>query len=354
MRRENSKIAMHGTLHRPPKSWRHGQFSLLLKKWFSLVLLCATTYVGLVMPVCAQQNYPTRPVRFVVPFAPGGSTDTLARTIGVKLADALGQQVVVDNRTGANGDIGMEIVARSRPDGYTIVLGYIANLAIAPSLYAKMPYDPVKDFAPVTQPASSPNVLTAHPSVQAKTLQELIALAKAKPGQISFASTGVASVGHLTGELINNLAGIRMTHVPYKGSGQAVTDILGGHVQVMFSGFSSTLHHIRAGKLRALAVTGPKRSPALAEVPTISEQGFPGVEATAWYGILAPAGTPKPVVAQLHGDLVRVLKQPDVVQKLDGLGFEIVASTPEQFGAYIRTEIRKWEKVVRASGAKPD
>ena len=318
----------------------------------AFILLCAAL-AAFSAPALAQQ-YPTRPVRFVVPFAPGGSTDTLARTIGVKLADALGQQVVVDNRTGANGDIGMEIVARSRPDGYTIVLGYIANLAIAPSLYAKMPYDPVKDFAPITQPASSPNVLTAHPSVQAKTLQELIALAKAKPGQISFASTGVASVGHLTGELINNLAGIRMTHVPYKGSGQAVTDILGGHVQVMFSGFSSTLHHIRAGKLRALAVTGPKRSPALAEVPTISEQGFPGVEATAWYGILAPAGTPKPVVARLHGDLVKVLKQPDVVQKLDGLGFEIVASTPEQFGAYIRTEIKKWEKVVRASGAKPD
>jgi len=318
----------------------------------AFILLCAALLAAMA-PALAQQ-YPTRPVRFVVPFAPGGSTDTLARTIGVKLADALGQQVVVDNRTGANGDIGMEIVARSRPDGYTIVLGYIANLAIAPSLYAKMPYDPVKDFAPVTQPASSPNVLTAHPSVQAKTLQELIALAKAKPGQISFASTGVASVGHLTGELINNLAGIRMTHVPYKGSGQAVTDILGGHVQVMFSGFSSTLHHIKAGKLRALAVTGPKRSPALAEVPTISEQGFPGVEATAWYGILAPAGTPKPVVARLHGELVKVLKQPDVVQKLDGLGFEIVASTPEQFGAYIRTEIRKWEKVVRASGAKPD
>ena len=318
----------------------------------AFILLCAALLAA-IAPTQAQQ-YPTRPVRFVVPFAPGGSTDTLARTIGVKLADALGQQVVVDNRTGANGDIGMEIVARSRPDGYTIVLGYIANLAIAPSLYAKMPYDPVKDFAPITQPASSPNVLTAHPSVQAKTLQELIALAKAKPGQISFASTGVASVGHLTGELINNLAGIRMTHVPYKGSGQAVTDILGGHVQVMFSGFSSTLHHIRAGKLRALAVTGPKRSPALAEVPTISEQGFPGVEATAWYGILAPAGTPKPVVAQLHGDLVRVLKQPDVVQKLDGLGFEIVGSTPEQFSAYIRTEIKKWEKVVRASGAKPD
>jgi tripartite-type tricarboxylate transporter receptor subunit TctC len=304
------------------------------------------------VPAVAQQ-YPSRPVRFVVPFAPGGSTDTLARTMGVKLADALGQQVVVDNRPGGNGDIGMLIVARAPADGYTIVLGYIANLAIAPSLQAKMPYDPVKDFAPITQPASSPNVLTAHPSVPAKNLKELVALAKAAPGKVSFASTGVASVGHLTGELINNLAGIRMTHVPYKGSGQAVTDILGGHVQVMFSGFSSTLHHIKAGKLRALAVTGPKRSPALADVPTISEQGFPGVEATAWYGVLAPAGTPKPIVTRLHAELVKVLKLPDVEQKLDGLGFEIAGTTPEQFSAYIRSEIRKWEKVVKASGAKP-
>jgi len=304
-------------------------------------------------PAAAQQ-YPTRPVRFVVPFAPGGSTDTLARTMGVKLADALGQQVVVDNRPGGNGDIGMLIVARAPADGHTIVLGYIANLAIAPSLQAKMPYDPVKDFAPITQPASSPNVLTAHPSVPAKNLKELIALANASPGKVSFASTGVASVGHLTGELINNLAGIRMTHVPYKGSGQAVTDILGGHVQVMFSGFSSTLHHIKSGKLRALAVTGPKRSPALNDVPTISEQGFPGVEATAWYGVLAPAGTPKPVVTRLHADLVKVLRQPDVVQKLDGLGFEIAGSTPGEFAAYIRSEIKKWEKVVRASGAKSD
>ena len=304
-------------------------------------------------PAIAQQ-FPSRPVRFVVPFAPGGSTDTLARTIGTRLADALGQQVVVDNRSGGNGNIGMEIVARSPADGHTIVLGYIANLAIAPSLYDKMPYDPVKDFAPITQPASSPNVLTAHPSVQAKSLKELIALAKANPAKLSFASTGVASVGHLTGELINSLAGVRMTHVPYKGSGQAVTDILGGHVQLMFSGFSSTLAHIKSGKLRALAVTGAKRSPALADVPTIAEQGFPGVEATAWYGVLAPAGTPKPVITRLHGDLVNILKQPDVVQRLDGLGFEIVASTPDQFGAYIRSEIKKWAKVVKASGARPD
>ncbi|MCW5603088.1 MAG: tripartite tricarboxylate transporter substrate binding protein [Burkholderiales bacterium] len=304
-------------------------------------------------PVCAQQ-YPVRPVRFVVPFAAGGSVDTLARTFGPKLSDALGQQVVVDNRPGANGDIGMTIVARALADGHTIVLGYIANVAIAPSLNPKMPYDPVKDFAPVTQPASSPNVLTAHPSVPAKSLQELIALAKTKPGAVSFASTGVASIGHLTGELINNLAGIRMTHVPYKGSGQAIADILGGHVQVMFSGFSSTLHHIKAGKLRALAVTGAKRSSALSDVPTIAEQGFPGVEATAWYGVLAPAGTPKPVIARLHGEFVKILKMPDVVQKMDGLGFEIIGSTPEQFAAYIQSETKKWEKVVKASGAKPE
>jgi len=313
----------------------------------------ATLALAIAAPVFSQ-SFPSRPVRFVVPFAPGGSTDTLARTIGVRLADGLGQQVVVDNRPGGNGDIGMMIVARAPADGHTIVLGYIANLAIAPSLQAKMSYDPVKDFAPITQPASSPNVLTAHPAVPAKTLQELIALAKAKPGNISFASTGVASVGHLTGELINSLAGIRMTHVPYKGSGQAVTDILGGHVQVMFSGFSSTLAHIKSGKLRALAVTGAKRSPALADIATIAEQGFPGVEATAWYGVLAPAGTAKPVVARLHDELVKALRQPDVVQRLSGLGFEIVASTPERFAAYIRSEIRKWATVVKASGARPD
>lgn len=298
------------------------------------------------------QSYPNRPVRFVVPFAPGGSTDTLARILSQRLADALGQQVVVDNRSGGNGNIGMEIVAHAAPDGHTIVLGYIANLAIAPSLYAKLPFDPVKDFAPLTQLATSPNVLVAHPSVAARNLKELIALAKAKP--VNFASSGVASVGHLTGELLNSLAGTRMVHVPYKGSGQAVTDLLGGHVQLMFSGFSSTLPHIKAGKLHPLAVTGIERSAALPEVPTIAEQGFPKFEATAWYGVLAPANTPKPVTGRLHGEIVKILKQPDVAQRLGGLGFEIVGSTPEQFGAYIKTEITKWAKVVKASGAKPE
>jgi len=317
-----------------------------------LLLLCAALVAAL--PAAQAQQYPSRPVRFVVPFAPGGSVDTLARTIGPRLADALGQQVVVDNRPGGNGDIGMIIVAKAPPDGYTLLLGYIANLAIAPSLYAKLPFDPQKDYAPITQIATSPNVLTAHPSVPARNLQELIALAKAKPGTVNFASTGVASVGHLTGELLNNLAGVKMTHVPYKGGGQAIIDLVGGHVQVMFSGFSAAMPHIKSGKIRALAVTGATRSPALADVATIAEQGFPGVEATAWYGMLAPAGTPKAVITRLHGEVVKILKLPDVTQRLGGLGFEIAGSTPEQFGAYIRSETKKWEKVVKASGAKPD
>jgi tripartite-type tricarboxylate transporter receptor subunit TctC len=344
--------------HQVQESGLLEQFTIPFGRWFSLVLLCAATYAGFVTSAGAQQNsaqqYPSRPVRFVVPFAPGGSVDTLARTIGPRLADAFGQQVVVDNRPGGNGNIGMELVAQSRPDGHTLVLGYIANLAIFPSLSAKLPYDPIKDFAPITQIASSPNVLTAHPSVPAKNLKELVALVKAKPGQVSFASTGVASVGHLTGELLNSLAGMKMTHVPYKGGGQAIIDLLGGHVQVMFSGFSAAMPHIKSGKVRALAVTGAARSPALPDVPTLAEQGFPGVEATAWYGVLAPANTPKPIITRLHDELVKILKLPDVTQRLDGLGFEIVGSTPEAFGAYIKSETVKWAKVVKASGAKAD
>jgi tripartite-type tricarboxylate transporter receptor subunit TctC len=302
----------------------------------------------------AAQSYPQRPVRFIVPFAPGGSTDTLARAIGQKLGEALGQQVVVDNRSGGNGNIGMEIVAHAAPDGYTIVLGYIANLAIGPSIYAKLPFDPVRDFAPVTQLAQSPNILVVHPSVPAKTFREFIAYAKAHPGQVNFASASVGSIGHLTGELLNNAAGIRMQHIAYKGSGQAVIDLLGGQIQSMFSGMSSVMSHIKAGKLRALAVTGAQRSPAAPDVPTIAESGFPGFEATAWYGVLAPAGTPRPVIDRLHDQIVRALKVPEVRERLEGVGFELVGSTPEAFGAYIKSEIKKWAKVVKSSGARPD
>jgi tripartite-type tricarboxylate transporter receptor subunit TctC len=300
------------------------------------------------------QAFPTKPVRFVVPFAPGGSTDTLGRALGQKLSDSLGQQVVVDNRTGANGNIGMEIVAKAPPDGHTIVLGYIANVAIGPSLYEKLPFDPVRDYEPITLLATSPNVLVAHPSVQAHNLKDVIALAKAKPGSLNYASASVASVGHLTGELLNQLAGIKMVHIAYKGSGQAVTDLLGGQIQLMFSGFSSVMPHIKSAKLRPIAQTGEKRSPALPDVPTIAESGFPKFEATAWYGVHAPAKTPKPIVNRLNAEFVKALKMPDVKERLNALGFELVGSTPEYYGSYIKSEIRKWEKVVKASGAKPD
>jgi tripartite-type tricarboxylate transporter receptor subunit TctC len=248
-----------------------------------LIALIALAWATQVTAADSGQSYPNRPVRFIVPFAPGGSTDTLARTVGQKLGEALGEQVVVDNRSGGNGNIGTDLVAHAAPDGYTILLGYIANLAIGPSLYAKLPFDPVKDLAPVTQLAVAPNILVVHPSVPAKNFKEFIAYAKANPQKVNFASAAVASPGHLAGELLNHAAGIHMQHVPYKGSGQAVVDLVGGQVQVMVSGMSSVMPHIKAGRLRALAVTGAQRSPAVPDIPTIAESGFPKFEATAWY-----------------------------------------------------------------------
>ncbi len=316
-------------------------------------ILSGALLLGVVAAAVAQ-SYPTRPIRFIVPFAPGGSTDTLARTLSIKLGEALGQQVVVDNRAGGNGNIGTDLVAHAAPDGYTILLGYIANLAIGPSLYAKLPYDPVRDFAPITLLAVAPNILVVHPSVPAKNFQEFIAYAKANPAKINFASSAVASPGHLSGELLNLAAGIHMQHVPYKGAGQAVVDLVGGQVQMMVSGMSSVMPHIKAGRLRPLAVTGTRRSPAVPDVPTIAESGFPKFEATAWYGVLAPAGTPPPIVTRLHDEIIRALKMPDVKERLEYVGFEIVGRTPAEFGAYIKAEITKWAPVVIASGAKPE
>ena len=309
-------------------------------------LLAATT-------AATAQNYPQRPVRFVVPYAPGGSTDTLARSMGTKLSELLGQQVVVDNRHGANGDIGMTIVARAPADGYTIVLGYIANLAIGPSLYAKMPYDPLKDFASITQVAGASNIFVTHPSLPAKNFREFIAYTKANPKKVNFASAGVASVGHLTGELLNDMAGIDMQHVPYKGSGQAISDLVGGHIKVMISGMASTLPHVRSGRLIGIVTTGLKRTPATPDIPTIAET-FSGFESSSWFGVLAPAGTPQPVVARLNADIHKSLQDPAVIKRLTGVGFEITYGTPEQFTAYIKSEIKKWAKVVKASGAKPE
>lgn len=318
------------------------------------LLALALGFAPLVTVVHAAEGYPQRPIRFVVPFAPGGSTDTLARSIGIKLSETMGEQIVVDNRAGGNGNIGMQIVAEAPPDGYTIVLGYIANLAIGPHLYAKLPFDPVKSFAPITLLAESPNILVAHPSLPVKNMKELIAYAKAHPGKLNFGSASVASVGHLTGVMLNQMAGIDMQHVPYKGSGQAVVDVVGGQIQLMFSGMSSVMPHVKAGRLKALVVTGAKRSPAVPDVPTIAESGFPGFSATAWYGVLAPAKTPKPIVKRLHDEIVKSLAQPDVKQRLESVGFELIGGTPDQLAEHIKTEIKKWEKVVKASGAKPD
>jgi tripartite-type tricarboxylate transporter receptor subunit TctC len=273
--------------------------------------------------------------------------------MGGKLSELLGQQVVVDNRPGANGDIGMSIVSKAPPDGYSIVLGYIANLAIGPSLYAKMPYDPVKDFATITQVAGASNIFVTHPSLPAKNFKEFIGYVKANPKKVSFASAGVASVGHLTGELLNDMAGIDMQHVPYKGSGQAISDLVGGHIKVMISGMASTLPHVRSGKLVGIVTTGLKRTPATPDIPTIAET-YTGFESSSWFGVLAPAGTPRPIINRLNADIRKSLQDPEVAKRLAGVGFEITHGTPEHFSAYIQSEIKKWARVVKISGAKPE
>jgi tripartite-type tricarboxylate transporter receptor subunit TctC len=292
-------------------------------------------------------EYPSRAIRLVVPFVAGGSADIIARVLGQKLAEQWGRQVVVDNRGGANGVIGMEIVARASPDGYTLVLGYIANLGTATALNPKLPYDPVKDYAPVSHIASAPSIGVIHPGVPAKNLQELLALARAKPASVSFGSAAVGSMGHLSGELINRIAGVRMQHVPYKGGGQAVIDVVAGQIPLVIIGMTAATPHVRAGRLRAIFTTGEKRSFAFPEVPTVAEQGFPGFAADAWYGLLAPARTPRPIIDKLHGEVVRILKLPDAKERLANVGFEIVGSTPEEFAKLIRDEIPKWNKVVR-------
>jgi tripartite-type tricarboxylate transporter receptor subunit TctC len=300
------------------------------------------------------QDYPRGPIRMIVPFAPGGSTDTLARTIGQKMTDSFGKQVVVDNRSGANGVIGMEITKNANPDGHTLVLGYIANLGTAPALNPKLPYDPVKDFAPISHVASAPSIAVLHPSVSAKSLQELLALARARPGGVTFGSAAIGSMGHLAGEMLNRLANVKMQHIAYKGGGQAMIDILSGQIQMAIIGMSSVTPHIRSGKLRAIAVTGPARSPAFADVPTIAEQGFPGFSAEAWFGVLATAGTPRPVIQRLNAEIRRILALPDVQLRLANVGFEIIASSPEAFAKLIADDIPKWIRVVQDAGIRAE
>jgi tripartite-type tricarboxylate transporter receptor subunit TctC len=317
---------------------------------------CLAAAAALTAPIAApaqrSADYPSRPIRLIVPFVAGGSTDIVARVVGQKMAEQWGRQVVVDNRGGANGVIAMDIVARAAPDGYTLVLGYIANLGTAPALNAKLPYDPVKDYAPICHIVSAPSIGVVHPGVPAKTLQELVALARAKPAAVSFGTAAVGSIGHLSGELINRLAGISMQHVPYKGGGQAVTDVLAGQIPLVIIGMTAVTPHVRAGRLRPLFTTGAKRSFAFPDVPTVAEQGFPGFAADAWYGILAPARTPRPIVNKLNEEVMRIIKLPDVKERLASVGFEIAGGSPDDFSKLIREEIVKWTKVVREAGIK--
>jgi tripartite-type tricarboxylate transporter receptor subunit TctC len=301
----------------------------------------------------AQTGYPTKPVRFVVPSAAGGGTDIIARALGQKLSESLGQQFVVDNRPGAGQMIGIELAAKSPADGYTILMA-ASTLAINPIMYKKVPYDPVRDFAPITQAATLPNVLVVHPSLPVKSVAELIAYAKAHPGQLNFASAGIGTSPQMSIELLKSMAGIDMVHIPYKGTAPGVMDLLAGQVLVMAPNVLTALPHIRSGKLRALAVTSVKRTEALPEVPTVAEAGLPGYDSTQWYGVLAPAGTQPQIVARLHDEIVRALRDAEVGKRLAADGAEAVGSSPEEFAAFIKSESEKWAKVASAAGIKPE
>ena len=303
--------------------------------------------------VQAQDTYPSRPVRMILPFPPGGGTDILGRMIAERLSAALGQPVVTENRGGAGGNVGAEAAARAAPDGYTIVL-VAPSLAISPTLYSRLNYDPVKDLAPVTLVATVPNVVVTHPSLNAATLKEFIALARAKPGGLNFGSGGAGTSNHLAGELFNTLAGTSLVHIPYKGVNLAMQDVLSGNVHFVVIGIPAAAPHIRSGKLRALAVIAPARSSALPDVPTIAEAGMPDFDVTTWYGVLAPAGTPRPIIARLNQELVKVMHSPELKDRLAASGTDPRTSTPEEFAAYIRQEIAKWGDVVRKARLKAD
>ena len=312
--------------------------------WF--MLFCV------VLAVNAQaQPYPSKPIRFVVPYPAGGPLDTVARLLGQKVSESTKQPVIVDNKPGAGGNIGADSVAKSPADGYTILMGAVATHAINPTLYASIPYDSVKDFAPVTQVASTPNVLVVNPSVPASNVREFIAYAKANPNKLNF---GSGSTGRLAGELFKTMAGVEMTHVPYKGAAPAMNDLIGGQIQLMFDNLASSLAQVRAGKVKALAVTTAKRSALAPELPTIAESGLPGFDISTWFGVFVPAGTHRDIVDRLHGEFVKALALPDIREKMLNLGAEPVASSPEEFAAYIRVESDKYARVIKASGAKAD
>jgi tripartite-type tricarboxylate transporter receptor subunit TctC len=297
------------------------------------------------------QNYPTRAIRLVVHSSPGGSSDILGRLIAQRLTEALGQQVVVENRAGASGIIGVDVVVKSPPDGYTLLISQ-TSLAINPSMFPKIPYNALRDLAPITQIVDGPNVMTVHPSVPAKSVKQLIALAKSRPEGLIIGSPGQGTSPHLSAELFNAMAGVKIAQVQYKGAGLAIVGLLSGEVSVMFPTTPTVVGYLRAGRLRALGVTTAKRTQALPDVPTLSEAGLLGYESTQWFGILAPAGTPRPIIDRLNQEIVRIMQSPAVKQRITGDGMEVVAGTPEAFGAHIKSETEKWAKVIRAMGIK--
>jgi tripartite-type tricarboxylate transporter receptor subunit TctC len=304
----------------------------------------------MVAPAFAQ-NYPLRSIRMIVPFSPGGATDVPARIVGQRLTEALGQQVIIDNRPGAGSALGAEVVARAQPDGYTLLLTATTHV-ISASLYKKLAYDAIRDFAPIMQIGSGPNVLAIHPSLPAKSVRDLIALAKAQPGKIDFASSGNGSAQHLFGALFTSMAGIKLTHIPYKGSAPATTDLISGQVSVGFPGIALALPHTRAGRLRSLAVTSAGRSRAMPDVPTISEAGVAGYAATLWLGLLAPRGTPAEIIQRLHAEIARLLKHPDVESLYLATGTDVTISTPAEFGQFLAAEYQKWAQVIKTIDAQ--
>jgi tripartite-type tricarboxylate transporter receptor subunit TctC len=302
--------------------------------------------VALLPSLAAAQEYPSRAIKIIVPFPPGGPTDLIGRSLGEKLNEAWKQPVIVDNKAGAAGNLGVDAAAKSPPDGYTLVVVPVGNISVNPSLYAALPYKP-SDLAPITMLATVENVLVVNPSVPVHSMKELVALAKARPGSLSFASPGAGSQAHLAGELVKLTAGVDMLHVPYKGVGPAMNDLLGGQVSMMIAQISSALPFIRSGKLRAIGVASLKRSPVLPDVPTIAEQGFPGFEAVSWYGLMAPAGVPKHIIAKLSAECTQILKLPEIKERFAGLGADAVGGSPEQLAAAIQSEAVRWGDVVK-------
>ena len=312
------------------------------------VALCGCLAAGV---ACAQSGYPNKPIRIVVPVAPGGGTDYTARLIGQKLSEVWGQSVIVENRPGAAGNLGVELASKATPDGYTLVMP-ITSFPINPSLYAKLPFNTVKDFAPIVLVASAPLLLVVNPSVPAQSVKDLIALAKAKPGAMNYANSGSGTTAHLAGELFKRMAGVEIVSIAYKGGGPAVIDLIAGQVQIYFSTIPAALQQVKAGKLRALAVTSSKRVPELADMPTVSESGLPGFEVVGWFGLFAPAGTPQPVITKLNGEIVRILKVTESRERLSGHGLIPGGGTPQELGQFLHAEIAKWGKLIKETGIR--